>query len=151
LWQPSTAAGERARHGGRYPSGRPASPGGRRLAATPDHARCADLLQESAEPRVVPVCVLVEVECLVRPWPDAFPTLLADFETGALELVDLPARWLLRAGQLIARYRDLSLGLVDASVIAASEMLDEPKVATLDHRHFSVVRPDHVDALTLLP
>jgi uncharacterized protein len=117
----------------------------------PDHARCADLLQESAEPRVVPVCVLVEVECLVRPWPDAFPTLLADFETGALELVDLPARWLLRAGQLIARYRDLSLGLVDASVIAASEMLDEPKVATLDHRHFSVVRPDHVDALTLLP
>jgi hypothetical protein len=36
-------------------------------------------------------------------------------------------------------------------VIAASEMLDEPKVATLDHRRFSVVRPDHVDALTLLP
>jgi uncharacterized protein len=120
-------------------------------ATDPDHRRCADLLQGSAEPRVVPVCVLVEVEYLLRPWPDAFLALLADFETGALELVDLPARWLLRAGELIARYRDLSLGLVDATVIAASEMLDEPKVATLDRRHFSVVRPDHVETLTLLP
>jgi uncharacterized protein len=120
-------------------------------ATDPDHPRCAELLRGSAEPRVVPVCVLVEVEYLVRPWPEAFPALLADFESGALELVDLPVRWLLRAGELIARYRDLSLGLVDATVIAASEMLDEPKVATLDHRHFSVVQPDHVDALTLLP
>jgi len=120
-------------------------------ASDPDHRRCADLLHGSAEPRVVPVCVLVEVECLLRPWPDAFPALLTDFETGALELVDLPARWLLRAGELIARYRELSLGLVDATVIAASEMLDEPKVATLDRRHFSVVRPDHVETLTLLP
>ena len=120
-------------------------------ASDPDHRQCADLLHGSAEPRVVPVCVLVEVECLLRPWPDAFPALLTDFETGALELVDLPARWLLRAGELIARYRELSLGLVDATVIAASEMLDEPKVATLDRRHFSVVRPDHVETLTLLP
>lgn len=120
-------------------------------ATDPDHPRCAELLRGSAEPRVVPVCVLVEVEYLVRPWPEALPALLADFESGALELVDLPVRWLLRAGELIARYRNLSLGLVDATVIAASEMLDEPKVATLDHRHFSVVRPDHVDALTLLP
>jgi predicted nucleic acid-binding protein len=27
----------------------------------------------------------------------------------------------------------------------------EPKLATLDHRHFSVMRPRHVDALELLP
>ena len=47
--------------------------------------------------------------------------------------------------------RDLPLGLVDATVVAATEMLGEPKLATLDHRHFAVVRPAHVDALTLLP
>jgi uncharacterized protein len=40
---------------------------------------------------------------------------------------------------------------LDATAIAASEMLDEPKVATLDHRHFTVVRPAHVEALTLVP
>jgi len=120
-------------------------------ATDPDHARCTDLLEDTAEPRVVPVCVLVEVEYLLRPWPDAFAALLADFESGALELLDLPARWLLRAGELLDSYRDLSLGLVDATVVAATEMLRETKVATLDHRHFAVVRPAHTDALTLLP
>jgi predicted nucleic acid-binding protein len=120
-------------------------------ATDPDHERCADLLQGAAEPRVVPVCVLVEVEYLLRPWPDAFSALVADFEAGALELLDLPGRWLSRATELLRRYRDLPLGLVDATVIAATEMLQETKVATLDHRHFSVVRPAHTEALTLLP
>ncbi len=120
-------------------------------ATDPDHERCAQLLRDTREPRVVPVCVLVEVEYLLRPWPEAFAALLADFDSGAFELLDLPARWLARSGELIERYRDLALGLVDATVIAAAEMLDETKVATLDHRHFTVVRPAHAPALTLLP
>jgi len=36
-------------------------------------------------------------------------------------------------------------------VIALCERVDEPKVATLDRRDFSVVRPRHRDALTILP
>ncbi len=48
-------------------------------------------------------------------------------------------------------YRNLSLGLVDATVVAATEMLTETKLATLDRRHFSVVRPAHAEALTILP
>jgi hypothetical protein len=32
-----------------------------------------------------------------------------------------------------------------------TERLGEPKLATLDHRHFRVLRPRHVDALELLP
>jgi predicted nucleic acid-binding protein len=120
-------------------------------ASDPDHERCAELLRSSHERRIVPVCVLVEAEYMLRPWPRAFPALLADFDSGALELLDLPKRWLLRAGDLLERYRDLSLGLVDATVIAATEMLDEPKLATLDRRHFTLVRPCHCEALRLLP
>jgi uncharacterized protein len=41
--------------------------------------------------------------------------------------------------------------LVDATIIAVTEMLSEGKVAALDHRHFSVVRSAHTAALTLLP
>ena len=88
---------------------------------------------------------------MVRPWSGAFAALLADFGSGALDLLDLPLRWLGRAGELVDRYRDLPLGLVDATVVAASEMLEEPKLATLDQRHFGVVQPRHVTALTLLP
>ncbi len=120
-------------------------------ATDPDHDRCATLIRETREPRIVPVCVLVEVEYVLRPWPRALAALLTDFQTGALQLLDLPTRWLMRSGELIDRYRDLPLGLVDATVIAATEMLDETKVATLDHRHFTVVRPRHTPALELLP
>jgi predicted nucleic acid-binding protein len=117
----------------------------------PDHDSCTELIQNAGEPRVVPVCVLVEIEYLMRPWPQAFAALLADFDTGALSLVELRVAWLARVGDLIHRYRDLPLGFVDATVLAAAEMLEEHKIATLDHRHFTVVRPAHTDALALLP
>jgi uncharacterized protein len=120
-------------------------------ATDPDHRACKELLESATEPRIVPVCVLVEVEYLLRPWPDAFSALIANFEAGALELLELPTPWLLRVGDLVKQYRDLSLGLVDATVIAATEMLVETKVATLDRRHFSVVRPAHTNALALVP
>lgn len=39
----------------------------------------------------------------------------------------------------------------DAAVIAVAERLRITEVATLDHRHFRVVRPRHIPAFTLLP
>ena len=50
-----------------------------------------------------------------------------------------------------AQDRDLTLGVVDASVLALAERLNEPKLATLDQRHFGVVRPLHVASLELCP
>lgn len=58
---------------------------------------------------------------------------------------------LLRCRVFQADYRDLGLGVVDASVLALLERLGEAKVATLDHRHFATVRPAYVDALILVP
>ena len=43
------------------------------------------------------------------------------------------------------------LGLVDASVVAVCERLQEETVLTLDRRDFTVVRPRHCAALRLLP
>jgi hypothetical protein len=56
-----------------------------------------------------------------------------------------------RMAELVRKYADLPLGAVDASVVAVSERLGTHEVATLDHRHFRVVRPRHVEAFTLLP
>jgi predicted nucleic acid-binding protein len=53
--------------------------------------------------------------------------------------------------ELVEQYADLPLGTSDASVIALAERLDVTEVATLDLRHFTIVRPRHVQALTLLP
>lgn len=56
-----------------------------------------------------------------------------------------------RVGELVDTYADLGLGGVDASLVAVAERLELHEIATLDRRHFSVVRPRHVDAFTLLP
>ncbi len=56
-----------------------------------------------------------------------------------------------RVSELLDRYRDLPLGFVDAAVLAVVERLKETKLATLDHRHFTSVRPRHVPALRLIP
>ncbi|WTY93308.1 hypothetical protein OG589_39230 [Sphaerisporangium sp. NBC_01403] len=51
---------------------------------------------------------------------------------------------------LVEAYAGLPLGAVDASVIAVAERLGITEVATLDRRHFTVVRPWHTTALVLL-
>jgi uncharacterized protein len=56
-----------------------------------------------------------------------------------------------RMAELVERYHDLPLGTSDASVIALAERLDVEEIATLDLRHFRVVRPRHVQTFTLLP
>jgi hypothetical protein len=52
---------------------------------------------------------------------------------------------------LVTRYSDLPLGTTDAAVIAVAERLGVAEVATLDWRHFTVVRPRHRSSLVLLP
>jgi predicted nucleic acid-binding protein len=56
-----------------------------------------------------------------------------------------------RVAELVEQYADLPLGTSDASVIALAERLEVEEIATLDLRHFTVVRPRHVKALPLLP
>ncbi len=76
---------------------------------------------------------------------------LGDLAAGALCPEPVLAGDWLRISELVARYGDLTLGTVDASIVAASERLKIRKVATLERRHFIVVRPSHVAAFELLP
>lgn len=50
-----------------------------------------------------------------------------------------------RIADLVETYTDLPLGGTDASAVAVAERHHETTLATLDHRHFSVVRPAHTD------
>ena len=70
---------------------------------------------------------------------------------GDFEVVNLTTADFARMAELVRRYDDLPLGTTDASVIALAERLGIDEIVTLDHRHFRVVRPSHVEALTLLP
>jgi uncharacterized protein len=81
----------------------------------------------------------------------AFPAMLEQIRGGVLEVEDLIDADYERIAELMRTYADLRVGFVDAAVLAIVERLREPKLATLDHRHFSVMRPRHLDALELLP
>lgn len=106
-----------------------------------------------AGPLLVPVLVVTEVAYLVatRLGPEAEVRFLGDLASGALTVEPVAAGDWLRTAELVARYRDLPLGTVDASVVALAERIGFEEVATLDRHHFSVVRPGHVDAFTLRP
>jgi uncharacterized protein len=52
---------------------------------------------------------------------------------------------------LVRQYGDLPLGGTDAAVIATAEHIGVTEIATVDRRHFTVVRPRHTSAFTLLP
>jgi uncharacterized protein len=82
---------------------------------------------------------------------DAEVRFLGDLAAGNLIAEPVAAQDWLRIAELVARYRDLPLGTDAASVIAAAERRGEQEIATLDRRHFSVVRPAHTDAFRLLP
>lgn len=118
-----------------------------------DHAVCAELLSTSEEPIVVPAPVVVELDWLTgsRLGPTTFAEFLIDVEEGSVRIIDLTQSEYARARELCLQYSDLPLGFVDASVIVTLERFKEETLATLDHRHFRVVRPRHVTSLTLIP
>ena len=118
-----------------------------------DHATCMHLLEASGERVAVPAPVVVELDWLAsqRLQPDAFLAFLSDVEDARLDIVELEVGDYPRIRELIDRYRDLPLGFVDAAVLTVVERLRETRLATLDHRHFAIVRPRHVPALRLVP
>src|SRR6476646_9936210 len=111
-------------------------------AADPDHERCAALLTEADEDLVVPSLVMAELDywCHERLGTDAWLVFLDDLVRGA-NRVEPPV-----LSDLQRQYDDLGLGVVDASIVALAERLGERRLATLDRRHFTVVRPARAES-----
>lgn len=97
--------------------------------------------------------VVTEVTYLIgsRLGVDAEVRFLGDLAAGEFAIEDVLAGDWLRIAELVSVYRDLPLGTVDAAVVATAERLGITEIATLDRRHFSVVRPVHTDAFELIP
>jgi predicted nucleic acid-binding protein len=117
------------------------------------HEDSLELLETHPGPLVVPTLVVTEVAYLLATrlgW-QAEVRFLGDLASGDLVLEAVHAADPVRMAELVARYRDLPLGTVDASVVAAAERLGVSEVATTVRRHFGVVRPAHAKEFELLP
>jgi predicted nucleic acid-binding protein len=118
-----------------------------------DHTACRQFIEAGDEPLVIPAPVLVEVDYWIhsRLHPGVLVALLDDIIAGAYRVEELNPEDYRRIREVCDRYADADIGFVDAAVLAVVERLNEPKLATLDHRHFGTMRPRHVEALRLLP
>jgi len=117
------------------------------------HQASLRLLLDHPGPLLVPILVITEVAYLIgsRLAVEAEVRFLGDLAAGELTVEPVAAGDWLRIAELVGRYRDLPLGTVDASVVAAAERLDIIEIATLDRRHFGVVRPAHASTFEILP
>lgn len=102
---------------------------------------------------VLPVTTLPEISYLlhVRLGVHAEIEFARQVVAGEFTVEPVESEDLERAADLMTVYRDLKLGLVDATVIAVAERLGAPQVLTTDRRHFGVVRPRHMERLRLVP
>ena len=117
------------------------------------HGSCRRLIEEADERLIVPSAVLPELDYLVSERMGVGPMLafIQDVADGAFQIEDVTDSEYSRIRELMDGYADQDLGFVDAAVVTLAERLNETKIATLDRRHFSVVRPRHVASFKLLP
>ena len=118
-----------------------------------NHAACDELLDQASGPLLVPHLIVAEVAYLLatRIGPHAEIAFAHSIAAGELTVEPvLDSEWG-RIADLVDQYSDLPLGMADASLVALAERHGVTEIATLDHRHFGVVRPKHVERFVLLP
>lgn len=111
------------------------------------------VLEDHAGELASPVPVIVEAAWLIesRVGPAAEARFLRSVGAGEVMRIDLTDADWDRVIELIERYADMSLGTVDASIIAIAERFGITAIATLNERDFRVVRPRHADGFELHP
>ena len=121
--------------------------------ADPDHHACAALLETVASPLRASPLVVAEAAYLIgrQLGPLAEARFFRSIANGEILLETLTGADLARMAELVETYADMPLGGADASVVAIAERLGETMIATLDRRHFGVVRPAHATAFELVP
>ena len=111
------------------------------------------VVEAEAGPLFLPVILLAEIDYLLttRLSIDAALDFLDSVQSGAFTLVSPSSEDLARCRELIVQYRDLSVGLADATVVATAERLQMSRLFTVDQRHFRAIQPRGLTHLVILP
>ena len=109
------------------------------VESAPDHRLFRNAIDQ-ARTRYVPGLVLAEVDYFLRDEREAMQAFMQDLARGAFTYAPPTVGQLSRAMEVDRRFADLSLGLVDSSVVALAESLVIRRIATRDVRRFTAVR-----------
>jgi predicted nucleic acid-binding protein len=102
------------------------------------HKRTLTLFLSEQGALIVPAPVIPEVDHLLgaRLGSAARAALYRGLSSADYFVADLPREGYKRVAELNRQFEDLSLGFVDASIVAISEALGLPRIATTDRRDF---------------
>jgi len=117
------------------------------------HAECAEALLRSTPPRVLSPFVLAELDYLILKFGGVETELLFldEVARGVYELPTFTANDIEQAHVIVERYKDLELGLADASIVVLASRFGTRDLLTLDERHFRAVRPQPRRSFRILP
>ena len=118
-----------------------------------DHQITVNVVESESRELYVPVILLAEIDYLLhsRLVPNAALDFLSAIHRQEFVIVPFLPEDLVRCMELLSQYRDLSIGLADAAVVAAAERLGVPRLLSFDYRHFRVIRPRNFSNFILLP
>jgi hypothetical protein len=102
---------------------------------------------------LIPVTVLPEVDYLVTKYlgEAVVRSFLEAMTEGSFIYLPIEIEEIQRTTEIMARYADIPIGFVDASLVALAESHNIHRILTLDRRHFNIIRPEGIEYLELLP
>ena len=108
----------------------------------PSHPAAKDVLARDPGPFVLSPFVLAELDYLIATRVGVATELdvLGDVASGAYRLEPFDSDDVARAAAVVGKYRDLDIGLADASIVVLAERYETNRVLTLDERHFRALR-----------
>ena len=123
------------------------------VASQRGHEAARAVLISEEPPFLLSPFVLAEIDYFLVRWGgvDAEVALLDEVARGAYQLEPFSESDVGQARRVVAQYRDLGLGLADASVVVLAERHGTDRILTLDERHFRAMRTTAGRAFTLLP
>ena len=120
----------------------------------PRHAECARALTDAPGPLMLSPFVLAEADYMIQKFAgtDRELEFLEEVSRGVYELPPLDSVDIDFARQIMSRYRELEIGLTDASIVVLAARYDCWNVLTLDERHFRALRvPGYRRPFRILP
>lgn len=117
------------------------------------HRGVSRALAQSTPPRIVSPLVVAELGYLihVRLGRAAQLEALADIGSGAYVVPHFDSGAVAEAVSVLRQYKDLDLGVTDASIVVLSGRNSCHELLTLDHRHFRAVVGGNGRPFRLLP
>jgi uncharacterized protein len=121
--------------------------------ADPHHAQVAEILQAETGPLIASAIGVAEADYLIltRLGIDVELAFLEDLAEGTFQVEGLNRTELGTALQVAGQYRDLQIGLADASLVVLAQRFKTRRLVTFDQRAFRNVAPLQGGSFTLLP